>query len=135
MDVHSLKSSQKIELFFICLEGGGGSLRLGDTDFESGPNCEIGKVLACVIAHTYTLREAVGSEVPVYTSKMDVRHAFPRIRKSSSKYLPVSTSYYFFLRGWRIRRRPLSDGFQVERISGVLRNGVEREHAPRARRC
>ena len=51
----------------------------GDTNFDGAPLCEVGGVLTNVLRRICALRDAVGTKVPVYTAKMDVKDAFRRI--------------------------------------------------------
>lgn len=63
--------------------GGSGKGRLGvngDTCFEKALVCEIGGVMPNnVMRRVCALRQDVGSEVPIYGAKMDVKDAFRRI--------------------------------------------------------
>ena len=70
----------------------------GDTAFEKAPKSETGGVMPAILRRTCALREAVGPDVPIYISKMDVKDAFrscllytsPSPRDLSTSRMPSS---------------------------------------------
>ena len=57
----------------------------GDTAFEKAPKSETGGVMPVSVRRVCALREAIGPDVPIYTSKMDVKDAFRRLHVAWEK--------------------------------------------------
>ena len=57
----------------------------GDTAFKKAPKSETGGVMPAILRRICALREAVGPDVPIYTSKMDVKDAFRRLHVAWEK--------------------------------------------------
>ena len=77
-----------------------------DTAFEKAPKSETGGVMPAIWRRMCALREAVGPDVPIYTSKIDVKDAFRRLHVAREKaptfaYMVNDRMVVDFRFGWR----------------------------------
>ena len=91
-----VSSKEKLRVILDLSFGKGGAVdeyigANGDTAFEKAPKSETGGVMPAILRRICALREAVGPDVPIYISKMDVKDAFGDFIWHGRKHLRLRT--------------------------------------------
>ena len=87
----------------------------GDTAFEKAPESETGGVMPAILRRICALREAVGTDVPIYISKMDVKDAFRRLNVAWEK----APTFAYMVNGLIVVDVCLPFGWPIRRGGGL----------------